>query len=461
MTSRPLLPPTLALLIACLLIGVFVMLVLPFRQELREEIRARLIERDAAVLYPMVMLQITQSPAQDTATRLTAVLRSAQQPGMLAVALFDADGRPRQALPEQQRFVELPIEDYLALASTQTPLSRFHPQFALDEHFLGHGFERPTAPVLEVLLPVSSEPELPWQGIARYWIDGRALGKELTAIDQRLRSETWATLGTGSMLIGLVVTAGYLGLRRAHQKLAERNERLLRANFELTLAAKASALGQITCHLLHALQGQVAGLRQTVAIADHGGAEDLPSARQYTANLQAMIEETVRLLADATEGTTYELSGDELAATLRQRHESQATRRGINLVVESHFAGRLDNHRCNLLSLIAHNLIENACWATGEGGTVAVELSGDERQVSLRVTDQGTGIPPERVPTLFQPGRSSRPGGSGLGLAISFLLARQIDAELVLVSTGSQGSIFQLTVPLERFESPRHPASAP
>ena len=39
----------------------------------------------------------------------------------------------------------------------------------------------------------------------------------------------------------------------------------MHANFELTLAAKASAIGQITSHLIHGLQGSVEGLRAIVA----------------------------------------------------------------------------------------------------------------------------------------------------------------------------------------------------
>jgi hypothetical protein len=52
------------------------------------------------------------------------------------------------------------------------------------------------------------------------------------------------------------------------------------------------------------------------------------------------------------------------------------------------------------------------------------------------------------LPQLFKPGRSSRPGGSGLGLAIGRLLARQIGGELVLVSTGPQGTVFSVMMPL-------------
>ena len=54
-----------------------------------------------------------------------------------------------------------------------------------------------------------------------------------------------------------MLAAGYWGLRRAERLIAERNDRLIHANFELTLAAKASDLGQITSHLIHGMQGPV------------------------------------------------------------------------------------------------------------------------------------------------------------------------------------------------------------
>jgi signal transduction histidine kinase len=45
--------------------------------------------------------------------------------------------------------------------------------------------------------------------------------------------------------------------------------------------------------------------------------------------------------------------------------------------------------------------------------------------VELRIEDDGPGIAPERIPTLFRPFQSGRPGGTGLGLA---LVERIVDA---------------------------------
>jgi signal transduction histidine kinase len=98
--------------------------------------------------------------------------------------------------------------------------------------------------------------------------------------------------------------------------------------------------------------------------------------------------------------------------------------------------------------LIGANLVENALLATPAGRFVHLDLNGGSNRVLLRVRDEGAGVPETLRATLFEPGRSGRPGGTGLGLAISRLLALQIGAQLELLSTGPQGSVFQLTVPL-------------
>jgi signal transduction histidine kinase len=174
---------------------------------------------------------------------------------------------------------------------------------------------------------------------------------------------------------------------------------------------------------------------------------DWESAADYTQRLQSMIRETVELLGDAGANATYELSGRELAATIRERNKASAAAKGVMLVVDEGYAAMTDSHRGSLLCLIASNLVQNAIMATEPGRRVSVSLADSGRAIALTVADEGSGIPEAVQKHLFMPGRSGRAGGSGLGLAISQLLARQIGASLVLVSTGPGGTTFRVTLP--------------
>ena len=440
-----------------LLVAIFGGMLVRFRTELRAEIRQTIIDRRADVLRPVAERQLRQREAAlagrpaGPAELLAAVLDSAQQEDMLAVVVFDARGRVLRVAPDSLLLVDLPLTDYLPLLKGYS-ISRYSPEFPLGRYFTGVGgaAQRRTAPVLEVLLPLHGRDAATILGFAQYYIDGRPLARELAVIDERVNRQTAATLGIGVLLIAAVLAAAYGALRRAQRAVAERNERLVRANFELALSAKASALGQITSHLLHGLQGSVAGLRAAVNGHTTGdtATPDWQTAASYTERMQAMIQETVALLGDTSTQTVYELTGRELADIIRKRNAAGADKKGVVLEVAGGFNQSLDSHRGSLLCLIASNLVQNAVDATAPGRRVGVSFRNGGGALTLTVTDEGGGIPPEVRPHLFEPGHSGRPGGSGLGLAISRLLARQIGATLALDSTGPGGTTFSLTVPL-------------
>ncbi len=439
------------------LLAIFVALLLRFRVELRDEVRQKIIGRDAAVLHTVALQQLAESETgpRDGTTRpnalLTAVLRSAQQQrGMFAVAIFDADGNTIEALPSGQLFVELPVDDYLQLLEGQ-PISHYYPSFALDRAFTGITASEKNSPVLEVLLPLHGRDPARSIGFVRYTIDARPLAQELAAIDARLNRQATTTLALGTLLIAGVMSGAALALHRAQRTIAERNERLARTHFALTLAAKASALGQIASHLIHGLQGPVAGLRAVVANHETAGTggEDWRSASDYAERLQILIAETVALLGDAGTGTAYELTGGELIAIIGERNAAAAQDRGVRLQLGPAFPESLDSHRGGVLCLIAANLVQNAVAASAGGESIAVDLTRTAQTITLTVADSGSGIPPAMRARLFEPGQSSRPGGTGLGLAISRLLALQIGADLALVHTGAEGTRFTLTLPLD------------
>jgi two-component system sensor histidine kinase ChvG len=84
--------------------------------------------------------------------------------------------------------------------------------------------------------------------------------------------------------------------------------------------------------------------------------------------------------------------------------------------------------REGLLSQVVRNLIDNARSFSPRGGEVRVSLRRVRGEILIQVEDDGPGMPPENLETIFQRFYTARPkgaafgGNSGLGLAI----ARQI-----------------------------------
>jgi signal transduction histidine kinase len=450
MLSRVQKPFIILILTGVLLVGIYVTMVLRLRTELRDEIRQTIIDRDASVLRPVALRQLAQRESTVRTAGdelLSAVLESVQQENMLAIAVFDPQAEPLQSAPGSLLFAELPLDDYVRLLGTES-ISRYHPNFPLSRYFAGMAATQ-TAPVLEVWITLHGRDPKNILGFAQYYIDARALAKELALTDERINRQTFATLGVGAALLVAVLIVVFLRLRKAGRLVAQRNEQLVRKNFELTLAVKASALGQITSHLIHGLQGPVAGLSAMVA-SRGSGAADWESAADYTERMQMMIHEAVSLLGDSSAQTAYELTGYDLAEMVRKRNAANADQKGVRLTVSGGFDPAIDNHRGSLLCLIVSNLVENAVEATPGGQQVTVIFRCDGQTAMVIVADEGRGIPAELRAHLFEPGRTGRPHGTGLGLAISQLLARQIDATLSLESTGEDGTVFRVTLPLAK-----------
>ena len=102
------------------------------------------------------------------------------------------------------------------------------------------------------------------------------------------------------------------------------------------------------------------------------------------------------------------------------------------------------------------NLVTNALKHTPVDARIEVGVSSQIGDwVNLAVTDDGPGIPPERLVRIFEPffqagGSLNRPtDGLGLGLTIARELARGIGAELSVTSTLGKGTTFVLS--LRRF----------
>ena len=104
-----------------------------------------------------------------------------------------------------------------------------------------------------------------------------------------------------------------------------------------------------------------------------------------------------------------------------------------------------------LLRQMVSNLIDNAIRHATRGGTVGVSLRASKCEATIRVSDNGRGIPESQRERIFERFARHEPdyGGAGLGLAIARWIAEAHDGRLVLESTGPSGSVFAVSLPMD------------
>jgi two-component system, OmpR family, sensor kinase len=108
-----------------------------------------------------------------------------------------------------------------------------------------------------------------------------------------------------------------------------------------------------------------------------------------------------------------------------------------------------------LLRRLMRNLLENAnrYAKAGQSQPAVLSLQLDAKQVTLRVTDHGPGVPAELRERIFEPfyrapGASERDGGVGLGLALVKSIAQRHGGNVRCEAAASgQGACFVVTLP--------------
>ncbi len=97
------------------------------------------------------------------------------------------------------------------------------------------------------------------------------------------------------------------------------------------------------------------------------------------------------------------------------------------------------------VSQIVTNLVMNALAHAPSGSEVIVTVEAREREITIDVSDQGSGVAPARKDSIFE-GDSKREGGAGVGLRYARSLARAAGGDIELLADPG-GARFRVTWP--------------
>jgi signal transduction histidine kinase len=179
----------------------------------------------------------------------------------------------------------------------------------------------------------------------------------------------------------------------------------------------------------------------------------LAATREQAIRLGRMVEDML-VLARADAGgyalRPVALYLNELAADCQRTLSGLARERRVALrndfVEDVPYMGDEDLLRRMLL-----NLVQNAVQHTAVDGMVLISATHTTTSLTIRVTDEGRGIPDEERARIFerfvQLDAARRNAGAGLGLPIARWIAEAHGGRLELESSDSGGSVFSVQLP--------------
>jgi signal transduction histidine kinase len=167
------------------------------------------------------------------------------------------------------------------------------------------------------------------------------------------------------------------------------------------------------------------------------------------ATLRKFVADFADLSRDVRAVERLPLDLDAFAESVRRTAEPHAGKMGAQLAVRHSDGGAWVLADRYLLERAALNLVSNAVEASPRGGEVRIEVEALGEEVSLAVVDRGTGIPPERLPRIFDAFASTKRTGAHVGLGLPNV-KRIVEAHGGRVTAESRpgaGSTFRILLP--------------
>jgi two-component system, NtrC family, sensor histidine kinase HydH len=221
---------------------------------------------------------------------------------------------------------------------------------------------------------------------------------------------------------------------------------------------RMATIGSTTARILHQIKNPVQSLLLQAELLEEFERDGAQESRREAG--QAIISEAMRLATMLNELSGWSsgirrphvpklLPVHELLRELGGRERMEAARGGIRLDIRigAEAEAPIDEY---YFSQAVENLLRNAREALrGQpDARIQLELERDGGFAAIHVTDNGPGIPADRLGTVFEPFVSTKGSGMGLGLPISREIAERHGGTLTVRSEPGEGTTFTLRVPL-------------
>ncbi len=214
------------------------------------------------------------------------------------------------------------------------------------------------------------------------------------------------------------------------------------------------ALGTMAAGIAHEIRNPLAAIRGSVQLlgSELDLSHDQKKLMEIVLTESQRLDQTIQNFLDYAKPKQLHRQVDDLktivADMLSFIQKGPDFRSGHRIVFSKSIDDFEHEFDGNQMKQVIWNLSINAFRAMPAGGTLTVTLEHDlQGNVLLRFHDEGKGIEPDRLDSIFDPFQDSTTGGSGLGMAIVYRIIQDHRGQISIDSRPGKGTTISVHLP--------------
>jgi signal transduction histidine kinase/iron only hydrogenase large subunit-like protein len=245
-------------------------------------------------------------------------------------------------------------------------------------------------------------------------------------------------------------------LHKSVDDLAMTNHQLASTQEALMQSEKLASMGQLAAGVAHEINNPLG----VVLMYAHLLLEKYESDGTLSSDLRLIAEQADRckrivggLLNFARKNKTI-LQPTDICEVIEKSIQAVPNGKGVEIRVENQCENKIAEMDGDQMSQVFSNLIANAIAATDKTGLITIQIGGDEKKMSVKVIDTGTGIARENISKIFDPFFTTKQigEGTGLGLAVAYGIVKMHRGDIKVESNadkskGQTGTAFTVILP--------------
>jgi signal transduction histidine kinase len=263
---------------------------------------------------------------------------------------------------------------------------------------------------------------------------------------------------TSSLALSFNTMLDHMNL--THQSLEKSMELLTEKQAQLVDSEKRASLGLLVSGVAHELNNPLNNISliaesMTEDVLGHLSTEEVKDLNNILMQCERAKHIVNNLLDFARARKTTDMDKQDIVSVLKESFGLVANQMRINNInleqdiPENSFY--INGNRSKLEQILV-SIFTNAIQAMTDHGTLSVSLKPgtDDRNILIKISDTGSGIPEEDIKNIFEPFFTTKSAGKGTGLGLSVCksLVMEHEGEIHVESQINEGTTFTIKFPL-------------